>query len=394
MALPTFVAVGTAAEGLGDIVPGLPTGWAENDVFILAAKCRITDAINVPSGWAHVTDSPVIADTGIPSDSPELTILWRRATASESAPTLVDAGNHQVAQIVAYRGVVATGNPWDVTSASSETTSDTSGSITGDTTTVADCLVVAAIAHAVDSAAAQFSSYANTDLSSVTERIDAGTAAGSGGGVGLADGGKATAGAYGATTVTLANASAKAMLTVALKPATSGETTTGTLNATAPAATGSLTAEATSDGTLDATAPAATASITSDSHSTTTLGATAPAAVAFFEGGTGVFGQAHAVAPAAVGSLTGETGIVDAILGAVAPEAEASMAGTVFTHVPATLDASAPAAVASLSATPGSTATLGAAAPKAVAHVRADMILDPFAENGPGHFDPFDTVVG
>jgi hypothetical protein len=65
---------------------------------------------------------------------------------------------------------------------------------------------------------ANFSAWTNSNLSSITELTDNTVTAGNGGGLGITIGGKATAGAYGNTTVTLATASTKAMMSVAIKP--------------------------------------------------------------------------------------------------------------------------------------------------------------------------------
>lgn len=217
MAMPTFVAAGTVFGGITTGNFPLPAGWATNDILLLAIETNEGESITTPSGWAEVTGSPVEA-TGTGT---RLTVLWRRAQASDGANvTTNDPGDHIYGVILAFRGCPTTGDPWDVTSTSTETTSDTSVSITGATTTVADCLVVAMCARGLDNTDPIFGSWANSDLSSVTEVSDDGTTQGSGGGIGIATGGKATAGAYGATTATLASASAKSMMTIALKPAT------------------------------------------------------------------------------------------------------------------------------------------------------------------------------
>jgi hypothetical protein len=123
-------------------------------------------------------------------------------------------------RIMAIRGAAASGNPWDVTAGGVEATADTSGSIAGATTTVANTLVVTAIATALpdSSGSTNFSAWTNSNLTSLTERIDNTTSQGNGGGLGIATGGKATAGAYGNTAVTCASSSYKAMMSIAIKP--------------------------------------------------------------------------------------------------------------------------------------------------------------------------------
>jgi hypothetical protein len=121
--------------------------------------------------------------------------------------------------MIAIRGAVTSGNPWDVTAGGVESTSDTSGSIPGATTTVANTLVVTAIATSLPDASgtANFSAWTNSNLTSVTERTDNTVTAGNGGGLGITTGVKATAGAYGNTTVTCASSATKGMMSIAIK---------------------------------------------------------------------------------------------------------------------------------------------------------------------------------
>jgi hypothetical protein len=218
-ALPTFVAAGTAANGAGDITPGLPAGWAKNDILLIFVESDVADpAPAVPSGYAHVTGSSV-STTGT-----RLTVFWKRATAVEAAPVLLDVGNHLLARMIAVRGCRTTDNPWEITTTSVEAVSDTSGSASGPTTTQANTFIVIAATSDFDPGAddtAGYSAFTNAALGSLTEQIDNRAAVGNGGTLGVATGTKATAGAVGATTYTLANAGNKAHLVIALAPITS-----------------------------------------------------------------------------------------------------------------------------------------------------------------------------
>jgi hypothetical protein len=151
-------------------------------------------------------------------------VFWKRATAVESAPLIADTGNHQSARMMAFRGCRTTGYPWEITQTSTEAFVDTTGSATGPTTTQANCLIVIACTSDYDPAAddtAGYSAFTNAALGSLTEQIDNRSAAGGGGTIGVATGTKATAGAVGATTYTLANAANKAHLVIALATTTS-----------------------------------------------------------------------------------------------------------------------------------------------------------------------------
>jgi hypothetical protein len=212
-----FVAAGSVASGTGAITPVLPSGIATNDILLLAIETG-NEAISISNQnggtWTEVTNSP--QGTG----GTRLTVFWSRYNGTQGNPTTSDSGNHQLGRITAFRGAATSGNPWDVTAGGVESTSDTSGAIPGTTTTVGNTLVVAIIATDLPDATgtANFSSWANGNLTAVTERTDNTTNSGNGGGLGIATGLKATAGAYGNTTVTLANSAVKGMMSIALKP--------------------------------------------------------------------------------------------------------------------------------------------------------------------------------
>jgi hypothetical protein len=78
---------------------------------------------------------------------------------------------------------------------------------------------VQAAARDDDSAAVEFSALTNAGLTGIAERSDGGTTQGNGGGFAVWDGVKATIGATGNTTATIANSVVNAFLTIALKPA-------------------------------------------------------------------------------------------------------------------------------------------------------------------------------
>jgi len=225
--MPTFVAAGAIASGTGAITPALPSGIAANDILLLfleTANQAISIANQNGGTWAAVAGSPQGTGTAGGSSATELTVFWSRYNGTQGAPTTSDSGNHQQGRILAFRGCATSGNPWDVTAGGTDSGVTTSGSIPGATTTVGNCRVVAAIATSLPDASgtANFSAWANANLTSVTERTDNTVTAGNGGGLGTATGGKAGAGAYGSTTVTLATASTKAMMSIALKPGGGG----------------------------------------------------------------------------------------------------------------------------------------------------------------------------
>lgn len=216
MAVPVFRATGAKAAGTTSATPALPAGIQTNDILLLFAESNSGEAVTVPTPnggtWTQVTGSPQAS-----TDS-RLTVFWSRYNGTQGAPTTGGTTDHVIAFIAAWSGCITSGDPWNITVGGVEDVSDTSLSATGGTTTVADCLVVITSSTGTDSDTAQHSAQANADLTSVTERQDVCTNTGGGGGVQATEGAKATAGTFGATTATLATASTKGFLSIALKP--------------------------------------------------------------------------------------------------------------------------------------------------------------------------------
>ncbi|HEX9184750.1 MAG TPA: LamG domain-containing protein [Burkholderiales bacterium] len=222
-AAPAFQAAGTAVTGTGAVTPTWPPHQA-GDVALLFVESAGGEAANLstPAGFAAVPNSP--QSTGAGTAGTRLTVYWARATSAAMAnPTVADPGNHVYARILTYRGVIAAGNPWDATAGGVKAAASTSVSVAGVTTTVVNTRIVQAVARDNDSAAAAFSAQANANLTGITERDDAGTTSGNGGGLGIWDGSKANTGPTGNTTATVTN-SVNAFMTIALRPPANGLT--------------------------------------------------------------------------------------------------------------------------------------------------------------------------
>jgi hypothetical protein len=218
--MPTYVAAGTVASGTGTIQPALPAGIQTNDILILFVESAADVVISISNQnggtWTQAPDSPqtVTSET-------RLAVFWSRYNGTQGNPTVADSGDHAVGRIIAIRGCVASGDPFDVTAGGTDA-SDIFGSIPGDTTTVDNALVVVATTSSYDpgsNGTVEFSAWSNANLANLTERTDDIRTDGNGGGIGVATGEKASAGSYGATSVTLGSAAYKAMWSGALKPA-------------------------------------------------------------------------------------------------------------------------------------------------------------------------------
>lgn len=203
MAAPTFVSAGTASSSTGNATPGLPSGWAEHDIFLLVCETA-NETVSAPSGWTAVGGSPQGTGTAGGASSTAMHVFWRRATSSESAPTVTDPGDHCIAQIFAIRGCVRSGDPWNASGGNVEASSVDPGTATAITSTSNDSLIFIAAGYHQNLSLlppTRFAAFTNASLSSLTVRSDSTYSSGNGGGLGVATGILATAGSTGTTTV-------------------------------------------------------------------------------------------------------------------------------------------------------------------------------------------------
>jgi hypothetical protein len=214
--VPVYNAAGTTT----------PFSWwpnpAINDIALLFVESPGGQPVtlSVANGFAAVTNSPQA--TGAGTAGTQLSVFWARASSTNMlGPTLTGPADHMYARLLTYRGAVITGNPWNITGGGVKTPASTAGGLTSVTTTTTNTRVVQAVARDNDNAAAAFSVQTNANLAPITERHDAGTAIGNGGGFSVWDGAKATASATGPTTATVTS-SINAFLSIALQEAIAG----------------------------------------------------------------------------------------------------------------------------------------------------------------------------
>ena len=203
-----YRSAGTYVSGIGNVTPGVPAGYAADDIFILFVEGDELGALSTPSGWTYIT-----TEVG---NSSQCAAYWKRSTASESAPTYTDLGDHTSAIILALSGCLATGSPIDTFSGSSAT--GTTVSFPTITTSVANCMIVGAVAPTA-TAITLATGPTNANLTTPTSPTSNTHTDGNDGGLITFYGLKATAGSVGATTGTTSATSQKSHLTIALKPA-------------------------------------------------------------------------------------------------------------------------------------------------------------------------------
>ena len=228
---PVFQSQGSAAFGTsGTVSPAWGTHATDDRGYLIVVQ--VSDGVGAADpGAATLTDAQGFSSvlsiggsyTSVSTRYIRLTVFEAKATSSSmAAPTVaaVGSGSRKVnaAAITAIRGCTTSGSAVDVSSSSTNNASDTSFSVAGATTTVASTLVLVCAGADRGNAVSgvSFASWANSDLSSVTEREDETNTTSTG--IAATTGGKATAGAYGNTTATIDNASLWAGITLALKP--------------------------------------------------------------------------------------------------------------------------------------------------------------------------------
>ncbi|KKK88756.1 hypothetical protein LCGC14_2739930, partial [marine sediment metagenome] len=224
MALPVFQATGSQAQANGtSATVSWPTHQAD-DIGLLIVQTSNSPVTLGGAGagdWTLTADSPQGTGTENNVVSTRLTAYWARATgSSQSDVTIVADNNVVIGGIFTVRGCITTGDPWDVTAGDVEAATDTANVVVpGDTTTVVDCLIAAIFAHGIDDSVDVINAdWTNGDLASFTQRVEYQTPAGKGGGLSVATGGLATAGAYGTSTVSMTSNHTQGRISIALRP--------------------------------------------------------------------------------------------------------------------------------------------------------------------------------
>lgn len=198
---PYIFAVGASASGTGDVIPGLPTGHTTNDILLLIVQSS-NETVAAPAGYQQA--GPAVGfGTAASAGSTRITCFWKRHDGSESDPTVADPGDHALAIIVGIRGCPTTGTPFESAGQWFKRTASVTATASAGSTSCESALVMTILGHALDSASAVFSAPTNADLTNVTEQVDVATADGTGGGIGVISGIKASEGTFAATTATM-----------------------------------------------------------------------------------------------------------------------------------------------------------------------------------------------
>lgn len=209
--------VAAASSGTAAVTPALPTPISAGDLLLLVCETA-NEAITTPTGWTIAPSSPQSTGTAAATTATRLSIFYKIATGSDTAPVIADPGDHLIARIMSFTGVDQT-TPFNANAGGVNGTASTAVTVPTLTTTVDNAFILMCASWVTDTATAQGSAYTNAALTGITERMNSSTTSGNGGGFAVASGVKAVAGSVGTSAMTLATSSAAAMIVLALTPA-------------------------------------------------------------------------------------------------------------------------------------------------------------------------------
>lgn len=202
---------GSVSASTGTLTPTWPASVAVGDIGICFIESQANAAsLTTANGFTRLGST--VSATGT-----RLDVFWCRAASTTPAnPVFAANTDHQFGTIQTYRGAASTGDPFTTYAAAVKSTASTTDLAPAVSTIHANQLIVIGITKDLDATAAFATAPAtNANLSSISERFDAGTTSGNGGGVAVIEGVKATPGNTGTTSVTVTS-SASAMMTIAL----------------------------------------------------------------------------------------------------------------------------------------------------------------------------------
>lgn len=220
MAIAFKSAAGIFIGSTGTVItmPGGASAPSADDTILVV--CESTDSSssagtpNTPDGYSKIFEE---TQGNGAAGCTTLTVFGKRAAGGEGNVTVDGVGNHIIGSLFIYSGAKTTGTAWTVGSGNGANTGN--GTMLSVTTPADNCLVIMICASTRDAnSGAQFSSWTNANLTSITEREDETTNQGSGGGFGLADGFLASQGASGNSTVTIGTSEQWRSVHIALEP--------------------------------------------------------------------------------------------------------------------------------------------------------------------------------
>ncbi len=216
---PSTPVLGTSTSGTtGATTYPWPSHQADDLLFVaLESSGTALSTPSTPSGMAHTAASPRSQS----SNATSITSFWKRAASSSESDVIVPAAaDHQIGIPFMVRGGLASGNPWDASTSSGQSSGSGTRTFSGFNTVTADSLVIYMVTCDSDTLTDPFGTI-NTPsgLTGFTALSRVTTDSGGGGGIFVAYGVKATAGFVGSLTWTFAVAGVWSGIALALPPA-------------------------------------------------------------------------------------------------------------------------------------------------------------------------------
>lgn len=236
----SFVNKGAFASGTTSAAPGIPASMQAGDYMVLVVETEGA-SVSVSAGWTQVTGSPLNRGTANTSGGVRLAVYTRAWVSGDAAPTVTTTGaGHVVSMIFGFRGVDTT-TPLDgVTPTTTSAAASATLTMPGITTATNNAVVVHCMALDSDNISSNSVTGAPTNANltftgfgTSGELHDQTVATARGGGIFVAAGEKAVAGATGNTTATQVS-SAYLGITLSLRAASA---TAGTASVTLDAFT-------------------------------------------------------------------------------------------------------------------------------------------------------------
>lgn len=212
MPAPTWQANSSQQTNIGAITVAWPAGHSVSDLGLF--PCQTSNEAITEGDTDFVLLGAQGAGTPGAAGATMLSLFWARAQ-STSMPSVVtsDSGDHQTGVIQTYRGAYVGRDPILV---GFSTGTGTTVTFPAGTTDADNALVLMILAHSNDAAGALVSGQANASLTDISENFDNGAITGTGGGICVTSGIKATAGAFVAGTATLSTSATWVAATVVI----------------------------------------------------------------------------------------------------------------------------------------------------------------------------------
>ena len=214
----SFVAAGAFNSSAAALSAAMPVGIAVGDYLVLAIETANQTIVGV-TGWSPILATPPATGTPAAAGGVSLSLYAKFAIASEPSASVPDSGDHQAAQVFAFRGVDKTRPLIEIENAV-DSVATTAMAWPSVNVPIPGATVVFIAAMDIDAAStATCTGFINAALTGITKQADNSTATGAGGGIVVATATMAVRGSTGITTATGSTATTHAYAAFSLRAA-------------------------------------------------------------------------------------------------------------------------------------------------------------------------------